>query len=358
MSALLTASRLKTARACKRLHHLEYDLGYRALREDEAPRFGTLVHQGLEQWWRAAGLLPDEQLALTLAVITPDVDPFDAAKARALLTGYHLRWQHEPYDVIDVEVQFELELRNPATGAASRTWRLAGKIDVLVKDRRDGLVKLVEHKTTSEDISPGSEYWSRLRMDGQVSIYFDGARSLGKEPAECVYDVLFKPALRPKQVPLTDPDGAKIVLNAAGERVRTKDGKKWRETGDEAQGFVLQTRPETPDEYEARLMEAIAAAPERHFGRATVVRLEAELEEARFDIWQLGKELLENQNAGRYPRNPDACVRYGRTCPFFGVCTGAAALEDTTLFTRLDSPHPELAGQGSEASPKEEALHP
>ncbi len=40
------------------------------------------------------------------------------------------------------------------------------------------------------------------------------------------------------------------------------------ETGDTAQGYTLQTRPETPDEFRARLAEAVAAAPNDYFLRA------------------------------------------------------------------------------------------
>jgi len=251
--------------------------------------------------------------------------------------------------VVGVEVEFATELRNPNTGAASRTWRLGGKIDAIVRDTRDGRVLLVEHKTSSEDITPGSDYWKRLRMDGQVSVYFAGARqALGIDVAGCLYDVLLKPAQRPGQVPLVDADGVKIVHDASGQRVKTKDGKKWRESASTAEGFVLQTRPETPEEFRARLVEAMAADPVKYFARGEVVRLEAEMDEALFDIWQTGQQLREAQLAQRCPRNPDACVRYGKTCEFFDVCTGAASLDDPTRFTRSTNVHPELAGAAAE----------
>ena len=40
---LLTNSRAKDARACLRLHHLKFELGYRGVRESEALRFGTAL---------------------------------------------------------------------------------------------------------------------------------------------------------------------------------------------------------------------------------------------------------------------------------------------------------------------------
>jgi len=355
-SNLLTSSRLKTARACARLHHNQYNLGYRPLFDGDAPKFGTLFHAGLEAWWRAlmAGASADDALVAALAAIAAEADPFERAKATALLTGYHFRWIEEPYEVLGVEVEFAATLLNPETGAASRTWRLGGKLDAVVRDLRDGLVRLVEHKTSSEDISSGSEYWRRLRMDGQVSVYYEGARSLGFEVAGCVYDVIGKPALRPGAIPLVDDEGLKVVHDAAGQRVRTKDGKKWRQTGDTELGYVLQTRPETPDEFLGRLTEAIAADPARYFARGDVVRLEAEMKEALGDAWQLGQIIRANELADRHPRNPDACARYGKTCAFFDVCAGQASLDDTTRFIRSDNVHPELAGAAVGATPKEE----
>lgn len=203
--------------------------------------------------------------------------------------------------------------------------------------------KIVEHKTTSEDASPGSDYWKRLQIDPQVSTYFAGGRALGHDIVECIYDVIGKPALRPSAVALTDADGVKIVHDANGQRVRTKDGKKWRESADSAQGYVLQTRPETPDEYRERLAAHVAENPERYYSRGKVVRLETEEADAAHDAWHTARLIREAELAKRWTRNPDSCVRYGRTCEFFGVCTGTETLEESARFQRVASPHQELS---------------
>ncbi len=304
----LSHSRLKSARACSRLHHYEYELGYRPTEDASPLRFGKLFDVGLEAWWLAAqaGAPQEDWLAAALQTFAGEADPFDRARAQVLLTGYHLRWKDEPFEVLAVQPQFEAQLVNPATGRASRTWVLAGKLDAVVRDLRDGAVCVLESKTSGEDISPGSEYWKRLRLDGQVSVYFDGARALGFEAVRCVYDVAAKPKLRPLQV----------------------NSKR--------------AEPETPDEFRERVATAVAEEPGKYFARGEVVRLEQELEDARFDAWQLAERIREDRNAGRHPRNPDSCSRYGRTCPFFGVCTGEASLEDARLFRRLEDVHPEL----------------
>lgn len=342
---LMTSSRARSARACRRRHHLQYVLGYRPRVDAEALRFGTLLHLGLEAWWKAkqAGQPVEEWLAAAQrALAERQVEEIELAKLQVLLTGYHLRWADEPYEVIAVEQTFQGPLVNPATGRASQVWQLAGKLDVLVRDPRDGRTLIVEHKSSSEDVSPGSDYWRRLRMDGQVSVYFEGARFLGHTADACLYDVVGKLAHRPSAVPVLDEHGNKVVLDAKGERVKTAQGK-WRQTGDAAQGYVLQTRTETAEEFQGRIAAIVAESPEKYFARGDVHRLEADMADALTDVWQLAQSLREEELAGRAPRNPDACMQPGRTCPFLAVCAGEANIENAELYERIADVHPELA---------------
>lgn len=330
---VITNSELKCFRRCQREHHYAYELGVRAIEDVESLRFGDAIHAGLESWWLGQGIERAVELATAKAI-----DEYEAAKLRVLLCGYDARWSGEQHAVVAVEREFRAPLVNPTTGAASRTYELGGKIDVLLETR------FVEHKTTSEEIGLGSTYWRRLTLDPQVSTYYAGAKALGHEVWGCLYDVIRKPALRPSQVALTDEQGVKIVLDLSGARVRTKDGKKWRETGDQTQGYVLQVRPETAEEFEARLTEEVAAHPDRYFQRGEVVRLEADEREAQLDAWQLSRAMREAEIAGRHPRNPDACQRYGRICSYFDVCCGTASLDDPARFHRVDNVHQELSG--------------
>ena len=48
-----------------------------------------------------------------------------------MLVGYAARWG-KPTGVIAVEKQFRMQLINPETGAASRTFMLGGKVDAIV----------------------------------------------------------------------------------------------------------------------------------------------------------------------------------------------------------------------------------
>lgn len=305
---LFTNSRMVAARTCQRLHHIQYELGYRPLYDADALVFGTLAHAALEAWWLAADGERAQAALEALEPLREKADPYDYVKIQAIISGYDAYWGADAkyYEVLGVEVQFQCDLRNPETGKASRNWLLAGKIDVVVRDLRDGLVKIVEHKTASGDISAGSEYRRRLKMDSQVSIYYDGARSIGYEVDGCIYDVLGKPGLRPLQV----------------------NSKR--------------SKPETPEEFQVRIIEEIAKDPSAYYQRFPVPRLESELEEARSDIWHLAQQTRESELAGRAPRNPSACVRFNKTCPFFSVCCGEGSLDDQTQYRHEDKKHPEL----------------
>lgn len=206
-------------------------------------------------------------------------------------------------------------------------------------------VYLWETKTSAESIEPGSTFWKRTTLDPQLSLYLPAIRKLGHDPHGCVYDVLRKPDQRPGSVPLLDEHGNKIVLDASGERVRTKQGK-WRQTGDTDAGYVLQTRPETPEEYGQRCLEAIAEAPDKFYARGIVVRLEADEREAAQDMWSTASLMRDARRLNMYPRNADACISWGRECEYLNVCAGMASLNDPLLFRFEEDIHEELEEEG------------
>jgi hypothetical protein len=207
-------------------------------------------------------------------------------------------------------------------------------------------VYLWETKTTSEDLGPGSTFWKRTTLDPQLSLYLPAIRSMGHDPHGAIYDALMKPKQQPGTVPLLDDDHFKIVLDRDGKRVRTKDGKKWRQTGDTDAGYVLQTRPETPEEYGRRCLEAIAESPDRYYARGVVVRLEADEREAAADTWNTAGQMREAKRLNIYPRNPDSCVQWSRECDYLNVCAGMATIDDPVLFKHEEA-HVELAEDGA-----------
>jgi len=313
---VITNSELRTFRRCAREHRLRYRLRRRPLRDADTLRFGSLFHVGLEAWWRADAA-PEARIAAALAAIEGlrDVDPYDRVDAEELILGYTARWGDGAPVVVGVEAQFVAPLVNPQTGAASKTYQLGGKLDVLFA------YGFMEHKTTSEDIGLGGDYWQRVSaLDSQVSMYTVGARALGVE-GPCTYDVIRKVALRPKRA--TPVESRKYKTN--GELYANK-----------------REHDETPDEYRERVREHIAENPERYYARGEIVRLDHDEAEHAADVWQTARAMREAELAERYPRNPDACMRFGRACEYFGVCSGQASIDDDTKFRTATSSHEEL----------------
>ena len=329
---LITNSRLRAYYACQRLHQIRFVQGMRAIGAERGEAgFGTLMHAGLEAWWlwhqvTPTHILPD---ALNSALTAmrgkrdPSTDDADWEKAHALMCAYDLRWAPTmaEYEVLAVETEFRAPLVNPETLRPMRGVKLAGKLDALVRDRSGG-VWIVEHKTTGADLTPGSTYFQRLRMDTQVSMYFAGARRLGYDPVGCLYDVIARPDIRPKMA--TPPEQRKF----------TKEGKLYANQ---------RAEDETLDEFAERLTTVIT--PES-FARVEVVRLEQELRAFDADLYAASRQMLaveRTQRGAHAPRNVDACHRqFGRPCEFLSACDGSADLADETLFAKGASVHPEL----------------
>jgi hypothetical protein len=329
---LLTTSAAKTYRACPRLFWLRYEEGYRPTTDDPNLRFGKLGHSGLEAWWEARRLYPSSpelwhQAAIAALRAHEYRDPFAQEKAHALIDGYHYRWEDEPLTVLAVELEFNVDLSNPATSGVSKTWGFGGKIDAIAEI--GGERWLVEHKTSAEDFSVGSDYRIRLRLDAQISNYMIGARALGFDPKGVLYDVIGKPAQRPLLA--TPPESRKY---------KKKTGELYENQRDQ---------DETSDEYGVRVREKIAESPEDFYARWPVVRTDEESREAAFDLWQSGVQIRESRAAGAWPRNSDSCKRYGRPCPFLAVCSGHASLEDPTRFRKSEKKNEEL-GEGERAA--------
>lgn len=332
---LLTASRLKLARECAQKERLTYRDGWRPAREGEALQFGTLMHSALEHWWTTRGDLDGAEAVLD-ASLSADMDLFEFQKAKAILRGYDARWKGdlELYDVLQVEAEFRAPLINPETMHPSRTWRVGGKIDAILRRRADGKVVVREFKTTSEEIATDDEsYWLKLAMDSQISFYVLGAESLGFVPDETMYDVVKKPGLRP--------------LMATPEEKRRYTIEKRDKAGNVTKPSQLyasdRDTDETVDEYGARIAEELAAAPERHFRRREIQRLESQIEDALFDFWQATQTMTASHRAPRAVRNSDACFKWGSQCAFWSVCALGSDPANLAHLRRVSNPHPELS---------------
>lgn len=279
---LLTASRMNTMLRCNRQHHWRYEIGLRRSKSADALRFGTAWHTAMEHYAKGASI--DDAFAVALATGGVELDAVQAAMLSAMLAGYYRCYAG---DDLVAKCHPEIVFDMPIEG--SRTFKAAGKIDGLA-ELRDGRLALIEHKTASDSLAQDSDYWNRLRGNVQLYQYVLAARELGWDVDTIIYDVAHKPAMRPKNIPIVDADGLKVVtVDATGERATNKDGKPRQTAGE---GLTMATRTETADEYGDRLLADVLVRPEFYFARREVAILEDDIAEFKAQRLVLSRQIL------------------------------------------------------------------
>lgn len=411
---LLTHSRQDAFKTCRRKHYYTYELGLRRIDDARALRMGSAFHAAIE----ALSKTPAEHVLLTPAdcncggaycnicegglgyckvchggesdldqpcnlrvacdtihkryARVPELaDPYwwsiERETLLRLVCGYAWRWSSMPLEYVATEHAFQVPLVNPATGAETPIFDLAGKIDGIVR-LEDGRLAVKETKTTSDDLGIEAPLWRRLRIDHQISLYIHAARREGYDVATVLYDVVRKPTIQATPVPLLDPDGLKIVLDANGHRVHNASVKAkktcpkcagagvdaaqlpcsctlgpWRQTGDTEKGYVVQTRQMTPEEWGEKLSADIAERPDFYFARREVARLNSDVDEYQAELWEIQQAIREAQRTGRWYRtvNRNTC----EYCPYFDLCSSSQQLDRNNPppgFHFVDDVHPEL----------------
>ena len=171
-------------------------------------------------------------------------------------------------------------------------------IDLTVRNREDGRVWIVDHKTTQSDFERETRtgekaYFIGAELDAQAIGYVDVAARQGLNPAGFMWDLIKRPGL------------------ARVEKV---------ERGESAEAF------------EGRMVEVIAANPVRYFARYPITFEPWQIWRARLDVIASGEEILWRRRSGYWPQNRDACGKFGATCPWMVVCTGRERADDDRLF--------------------------
>lgn len=374
-SALYTASRLRVWGQCKRAEFYRYTLGIRTP-SGPAADFGTHTHSALEAWYCAWKAEPDGSTRLSAAFAAIDAlscDDVTRIKLRALIAAYHARWGAEDWQVIAVEVEFRYWLGDAELG---------GKIDAIIRERSTGRYLLVEHKTSTQDTSPGSPYWAKLAVDTQISIYMDGAAfGLDIDVSGCVYDVLKRPQHEPLKATPDDQIGYTIGKGCkscggsakAGEIVQGRGhtivnfgsvveyppcadckGTGWKCDKD---GVPQAPRPyaknrltdETLEQFEERVTDEIAAKLDDYLSRGVIVRLESDLPRMRAELVETIASMRALEAAGLHPPTHGACAMGREMCGFWAACSNQTDINDERIYPRGNA-HPELAAVTNNAA--------
>jgi hypothetical protein len=283
------------------------------------------AHAAIAEYARAEGSkIPTDEQALIIA------------KGRALLSGYHARWSGENalWQVIDQEIErpFALSLVNPKTGRASKSFGMGGMLDVYARRLDTGRKLIVDHKTTSEDISdPASPYLRQLAVDAQASQYMLAKWLQNEKPDGALWDVIKKPTIAPRK--LTKAELATLAETGlyCGAWFSPDLVEQVQASGRESVSM-----------YEARLADdCIRVRPSFYYLRREVPRLDGAVLKYAADLWDHSQDILRARRLGRWPEHSGACLLYGSPCEYLGICSGHDSTDSGRWVSR-DQLHPEL----------------
>jgi len=333
---LLTYSALNTFRNCPRKYKNRYLDNLRPRERAEALSFGSVIHTAIELWYRSSNT--ESRLRDVLAYID---DAFENRLvdsnlmvqwhlATAMFRGYAERYATEDFEVVEVEKEFVGEIRNPDTGRQSQTFRIAGKVDGIVRCH-DGLY-LLEHKTAS---TVDASYLDKLWTDTQIALYCYYLRELGYPIVGVIYNVLLKSRLKQGKGETQEEYEVRHAELAA----KNKSGKS----------TAKRQLPETDDEFQARLTEWYSR-PEA-FHREFIYLSEDRLAMLQDEVWEITQQYLDARRRGKWLLNTSNCFSYQRPCEYLAYCQSGFNPNVADNLYEIALPNEELSRVDSEAPP-------
>lgn len=333
---LLTYSALNTFRNCPRKYKNRYLDNLRPRERPEALSFGSMIHTAIELWYRsqnAESRRNDVLAYINDAFENRVVDSHQMTQwhlATAMIRGYADRYATEEFEVVEVEKEFVGEIRNPDTGRQSQTFRIAGKVDGIVRCH-DGLY-LLEHKTAS---SIDANYLDKLWTDTQIALYCYYLRELGYPIVGVIYNVLLKSRLKQGKGETQDEYEARKAELAA----KNKSGKS----------SAKRQMPETDDEFQQRLTEWYSR-PEA-FHREFIYLSEDRLAMLQDEVWEITQQYLDARRRGKWLLNTSNCFSYQRPCEYLAYCQSGFSPNVADNLYEIALPNEELSRVDSEAPP-------
>ncbi len=281
--------------------------------------------------------MSDKPTALQAALVTIPTSSPDKLYGWAwgLMHGYDATYANQSLEILSVEDEFLVPVHNfdGKRLSVSRTWQLAGIMDVQTRDDRSQ-PWVMDHKTCSEDVGPESDIYQQLVVEGQANMYSLVSHLQGVSVAGAIWDMLRKPGIKPKTISEKDRAGIAsephkyfgfVVSQSAIDYV-INIGKGVRETA-ELFGY--------------RVAAECLEKPERYFARRQVPKLQQDLLDFANELWDVSQEMRQARADNKHFRNSGACRMYNRACAYLGLCSGYDNPESNN-WQRRECVHSEL----------------
>ena len=328
-----TYSMWRSFRDCRKACDWRYFQELVPLEKERSLAFGSVIHQCLEMWHKTRNLSNIlEHIDRTYVNRIVD-EKADWHLAKAMMTAYAERYPEEKFEVIALEQPFSGPIINPETGAESRTFILAGKVDGIVK--MDNAYYLLEHKTASQ-IDAG--YIDRLWTDFQIILYsWYVEKSLGYKIAGIIYNVLAKAKLKQSQGETEAAFEARRAELIAKSKTGTSSAKR--------------KMPEADEEFHSRLLEKYSDP--QMFHREILFISRDQFEELQSELWELSQAMLEARRRKAFYRNTSYCFQYNRPCAYYPLCSSNGNPNLIENMYEKKAPHEELmeANQNINSNP-------
>jgi hypothetical protein len=319
-------------RNCRKAVDWRYIQQLVSLVRDGNLHFGSLIHECLQFWHqrRELGRVLDLIGTLCPNRLYDEGQRRDWHLATAMMKAYAARYAAEEFEVVALEKTFQGPIINPATGAASRSFVLAGKVDGIVRIGSDYF--LLEHKTAAQ---LDADYLERLWTDFQITIYaYYVEQTLGIPITGILYNILVKAKLQQSKGETEEEYEARRAELLA----KSKTGKT----------SAKRKLPETDEEFQERLAE-------KYTDPAMLHREMLYLSRDRFDIlrselWELTQAFLDARRRGIFYQNTGFCFNYHRPCAYFALCRSNGNPNVIENFYQRAAPHEELLEAPPEVS--------
>ena len=334
---ITTYSFWNSFRNCRKACEWRYVKELVPISRDQALSFGTLIHTCLEMWHGGSDL---DRILDYLDRSMPnraqdESERSDWHLATAMMTGYAARYPSEDFEVVALEKTFEGIIINPATGAPSRSFTIAGKVDGLVRMRATGEHYLLEHKTAAQ---VDGDYLDKLWTDLQVTLYSHYIeQTLGIRIAGVIYNVLVKAKLQQgkgeTEAEFEDRRSELIAKSKTGKSTATRK------------------MPESDDDFALRLSTKYGA-PDMFYREVLYISRD-QFDAMKRDIWELTQQFLDCRRRDVFYRNTAYCFNYHRPCAYYALCRSGGSENVIANFYETKPPHEELRTDDATGQDKE-----
>lgn len=317
-------------RNCRKACEYRYVVGLTPREKDPNLSFGALVHDCLQMWHGTRDLEAVLAFIDRACVSRRENDELrrDWHLARAMMIGYAARYPQEEFEIGALEKTFEGPITNPATGAHSRSFVLAGKVDGIVRIGSDHYI--LEHKTAA---TIDADYLERLWTDFQIAIYSHYVEhALGIPITGVIYNVLAKARLQQGKGETEEEYQTRRAELIAKSKTGTSSAKR--------------KLPESDHDYQARLA-AKYAEPEM-FHREMLYLSRDRFEVLRAELWELTQAFLDARRRGVFYQNTAFCFSYNRPCAYFPICRSNGNPNVIDNLYTITAPHEELRAVAAE----------